>query len=320
MKLVIIIFVSFFLATPVIAANLNVPFTSQAPYANWSQPWQDACEESTIVMVDHFYAGKKLDKKTAREAILKALRIKENKYGWSLDENAEKIVNIINDYYPWEARVVLNPSLAQIKSEIDNNRPVILPAHGKFLYNPYFQQGGPDYHTVVISGYDDESSEFITQEPGTRHGLDFRYSYDRIMNAMHDFAPGKNTKTGRKIAIFTSRNLDISALTDADADGLSKLDEMRTGTVLWLADSDGDGYDDGAEVNAGYSPTLAEPKLESETLIKSANSPKVYVIQDGEKRHVASEQSFLSRGWRWADIFVVSSKFLSALREGLALN
>ena len=30
--------------------NLDIPFTSQAPSLNWDQPYQDFCEEASILM------------------------------------------------------------------------------------------------------------------------------------------------------------------------------------------------------------------------------------------------------------------------------
>lgn len=41
---------------------------------------------------------------------------------------------------------------------------------------------------------------------------------------------------------------------DSDEDGLSLLEEYRWGTNPWDPDTDGDGFTDGAEVKAGYSP------------------------------------------------------------------
>ncbi|MBI5222398.1 MAG: C39 family peptidase [Candidatus Magasanikbacteria bacterium] len=246
-----------FLPVPVFAqTNLPVPFTSQAPYGYWGQPWQDTCEETAILMVDSFYNNKKLSNKSiAKQEILRILNIKTNAYGKGLDENAEQMANLINDFLNWEATIIENPTIEQIKSQIDAGQPVIIPAYGKALHNPHFRSGGPEYHSLVISGYDDDKKQFIVQEPGTRYGLDFRYNYDTLMNAIHDFLPNKQTKNGRKVALFTSKTLTTSAGADGDKDGLSKAKELEYGTITWLKDSDGDGFTDGEEVKNGYSPT-----------------------------------------------------------------
>ena len=39
--------------------NLAVPFTSQAPHADWELPYQEACEEAALLMAHHFIQGKK---------------------------------------------------------------------------------------------------------------------------------------------------------------------------------------------------------------------------------------------------------------------
>lgn len=262
MKKIIFLIVLLFLPQIVRAeTNLAVPFTSQSPFGNWYEPWQNFCEEASILMVDSYYAKKNLDQPTAKTELLRINRIKENKYGKSFDENAKKITELVNLFLPWEAKTISNPTLEQIKNEIDNSRPVIIPVYGKDLKNPHFKNGGPVYHVLVISGYNEDKKEFITQEPGTRFGLDFHYKYDTILNAIHDFLPGFKTKNGEKIAIFTSPTLDESKSYDGDSDGLIKVEEMKYGSITWLKDSDGDTFSDGDEVKNGFSPTKKFEKL-----------------------------------------------------------
>lgn len=244
-----------------LAINLPVQFTSQAPYGNWRQPWQDACEETSIVMVNSYYQNLKLDKVHAKKEILNIFTIKEKIYGKSLDENIEKVKNLINNFLSWESTLVENPTLEQIKEQIDQNQPVIVPAYGRALHNKYFKNGGPEYHMLVVSGYDDDKQEFIVQEPGTSRGLDFRYKYDTILNANHDFLPKKLTKNGKKIMLFTKNSIADTKNLDGDKDGLIKADEIFYQSLTWLKDSDGDSFLDGAEVQNGFSPTKKFEKL-----------------------------------------------------------
>ncbi len=296
--------------------RLPVPFTSQAPQGIWSEPWQNACEESTIAMVHAFYTQTTLTSTTAQDLILHTLALKERLYGKSLDENAATITGVINNFFPWEARVVEHPTLDDIKQEIDAGRPVIIPASGKALQNPRFHDGGPIYHTLVIAGYDDTRKEFITEEPGTKYGLDFRYPYDRILDAIHDYVPhGKTRSEGKKVVVFTSPTITETTL-DGDRDGLTKAEELQYDTRLWLQDSDGDGYTDGTEVDAGYSPTVAESTLLPGTLIKSAHNPTVYLLGRGIKQRIPSEEVFLAYDWQWNDIKIVSERFLSRIATG----
>lgn len=308
--------ISFILIPEILfAKQLEIPFTPQAPQGIWSQPWQDDCEEAVITMAKFYYLNKTINTKIAIKQINQIRNIKEGYYGFSLDEEADKITELINNFLPFEARVVSNPSIDQIKNEINNNRPVILPAYGKYLSNPFFGSAGVQYHVILISGYDDNSQEFITQEPGTRHGKNYKYSYKTIMNAMHDYKKN-NTKNGRRVAIFTQKNLTSSASIDADHDGLNKQQEFEHHTISWLSDSDGDGYSDGQEVTAGHSPIRKVYKPKHNDLIKSNNNNKVYIIKNNQKHHITSEQVFIKNNYKWQDIKIIMPAEINMIIEG----
>jgi len=74
-----------------------------------------------------------------------------------------------------------------IKEEILRWRPVILPVSGKRLQNPYFSGGGPLYHMVLVIGYDNSDNTFVTHEPGTRYGREYRYDQDLLYDAIADW-------------------------------------------------------------------------------------------------------------------------------------
>lgn len=308
--------------SPVFAKTneLQVPFTLQAPYSQWgTQPWEDACEEAVTLMVDRYYRGIRdthLSKSLATNLIQHIVNLENMHFGFNKDTNASQIVAIINNYFPWEAHVVSDPSIEMIEQEIDAGRPVIIPFWGRGVNNPYFRDGGPDYHTAVITGYDSEKQEFITHDPGIGVGLDYRYSYATLMDAMHDFLPQNNTKNGKKVVIFTRSTVFESADIDADNDGLSKAEELKHGTLLWIKDTDDDGYIDGDEVRNGFSPVINEVKLVSGSLIKSWNAPEVYLLESGKKHHIVNEQVFTKRGYKWENIRIVGPSFVKQLPTG----
>lgn len=181
--------------------NLEMSFSSQAPEGNWNEPWYNDCEEVSIVMVDSFYNKRILTKAIAKKEILRIIGLKEKAYGSSLDENADEIVNIINNFLNWNARIAEASTIDEIKKEIDAGHPVIMPTDGRKLNNRYYTTS--EYHVFVISGYDDAKKMFITQDAGTYRGHDYQYSYAVVMNAMHDYDSADLAK-GRKVAIFTS--------------------------------------------------------------------------------------------------------------------
>ena len=45
---------------------------------------------------------------------------------------------------------------------------------------------------IVIRGYDAKTKEFITNDPGTRQGENYRYKSDVLINALRDYPTGNH--------------------------------------------------------------------------------------------------------------------------------
>lgn len=185
---------------------LAVPFTSQAPEKNWDQPWQDACEEAALLMLDAYYKNYGLSPIMARDEILKMVKWEEN-LGWGGSIDMEKVKQMASEYFsldhlittsPNHLRIIENPTIEQIKTSIVKGNPVLVVADGKVLPNPHFRNGGPVYHALIIKGFDED--EFITNDPGTQFGENFKYKYDDLMNAVHDWNDGE-VKNGRRVVL-----------------------------------------------------------------------------------------------------------------------
>ncbi len=185
--------------------NLAIPFTSQAPHANWALPYQEACEEASAYMVSAYYAGMEsglIDPDIADAELLELVAFEQDFLGTYLDTTALETVNFIDAFYQYGSFVKLDPTVEEIKAEIAAGRPVIVPAAGKLLGNPFFSGDGPLYHMLVIKGYTENA--FIVNDPGTRNGENFVYDIDVIMNAMGDWNGG-DPEHGAKVVIFTQQ-------------------------------------------------------------------------------------------------------------------
>ena len=78
--------------------------------------------------------------------------------------------------------------------------PVIISEYGRALGNPYYKSPGPIHHMLVIKGYGKDS--FITNDSGTKRGLNYPYSFNVLYNAAGDWDQQKGTvDTNVKIAI-----------------------------------------------------------------------------------------------------------------------
>jgi len=170
----------------------NVPFTSQAPFGNWSdQRQQDGCEEASIVMGAHWALGSTLTQQQALDEILELSTTAEELFGYYQDTDVEETLTLLNSYYGLTtAYAKHNPTLSDIKDLLSQGSIVLVPTNGQALGNPNFTSPGPDRHMVVIVGYDPGTSEFITNDPGTKQGTDYRYNEDVLFNAMRDYPSG----------------------------------------------------------------------------------------------------------------------------------
>lgn len=186
-------------------AYISAPFLCQAPRGDWSQPWQDACEEAAIIMaMDHMMSngGVKASGRGEQD-ILALVEFQVKKYGGHFDLTAEQAAQLIRDFYKYnDISVRYDVSINDIKSELAAGRLVIAPMAGRMLGNPYYTPPGPAYHYMLFKGYDDRTGEFITNDMGTRRGRNYRYKYQVAYNAIHDWTGSKSTiASGRKAVI-----------------------------------------------------------------------------------------------------------------------
>jgi len=188
------------ITAPAIASNfsLNVPFVTQAPYTNWDALHEDACEEASIVMIDHYYSKKSLDKDIGEAEIQKLIQYEADS-GFGLSISLYDLARISQNYFN-RTMEVKQFGIDAIKRDIASGKPVIIPAAGKLLSNPNFKNGGPNYHMLVLKGYTD--SGFVTNDPGTRRGDGYFYDYATISNAVHDWNSTDITK-GEKLYLVS---------------------------------------------------------------------------------------------------------------------
>ncbi len=180
-------------------AYLDVPFAPQAPFANWNMPYQEACEEAAIIMVHYFLQGKSLSRAQMDSEILGMVAWQNKNWGGHYDLEAAQMVDLAKRYYGYKnVRVKYGFSINDLKREIANGNPVILPTAGRSLGNPNFRGAGPLYHAIVVKGYN--GNTIITNDPGTRNGLDYAYSAETIMNSAHEWNGG-NVYSGRSAMI-----------------------------------------------------------------------------------------------------------------------
>jgi hypothetical protein len=166
--------------------ELNVDFAPQAPYGNWDELHEEACEEASMITAAKYFLKQPLNEKIMDEELLK-LDSWEKDRGYKIDLSAQETAKVLSEYFKLKAKVTNDVSVDRIKYELSLGNLVIVPAAGRELENPYFRAPGPMYHMLVIKGY--TGSEFITNEVGTKRGDGFKYKYQHLIEAIHDWNP-----------------------------------------------------------------------------------------------------------------------------------
>lgn len=174
--------------------SLKVPFTPQAPTGNWDQLHNEACEEASAIMVSAYFSGDTRTKIPAEEVEnqLTALTDWEQaRFGYSLDTTTAETAEMIRLFYHLKATVVSNYTEKDIKDALNDNKLVIIPVNGRKIGNPYYRQPGPIYHMLVVRGY--TATQLITNDPGTKNGENYRYSFTALKNAPADWDHATDT-------------------------------------------------------------------------------------------------------------------------------
>ncbi len=219
--------------------NLQVPFTTQSPFSKWDELHEESCEEASLIMLKYYNdergkypasAGRepgvlssdkkverpglsKIPKAEAEEEIQKLVKYQIKKYGDYFDTDVKTTKEIGEDFYRLKnLKIIENFTIQDLKRELAQGNIILVPTAGRELGNPNFTPPGPLYHNLVIIGYDDKQTVdstghkaqgvFITNDPGTRRGQNYKYNQQTLYQAIHDF-PGDVNKIleGQKKAI-----------------------------------------------------------------------------------------------------------------------
>lgn len=198
-KIVLFITVGSFISTVFVfskSENIDnfIPFTSQAPLFEWNDPrQQDACEEASVLMsISWIYNIPVYSQEMWRDRIVALAEFQQDNYGENRDTSLEDTSSwIFEDYFEYNNTKIINiDSPLKIIEELEKGNILLIPTNGQELKNPNFSGEGPERHMVLVKGYDYENEEFITNDPGTRNGKDYRYNKDLLFKAIRIYKTG----------------------------------------------------------------------------------------------------------------------------------
>lgn len=167
--------------------NIEMPFYSQAPLGNWDFPWQEACEEASVLLVANLYNHMSLNVQDFNTELLRLVDWETEYFGTYLDTNVDQVSEMLDLQYGLKTIIHENPTYEDIQAILDQGHLIIAPFAGKLLGNPNFTNGGPKYHMLVIKGYNAEKNQIVTHDVGTRNGADYVYDWAVLENALHNW-------------------------------------------------------------------------------------------------------------------------------------
>ncbi len=184
--------------------ELDVAFTAQAPTGNWDELHNEACEEASVIMTwAYFNDTTSLPPQLVEREITKLTEFQQTNYGYYLSITTPETARMAEEVYGLETEIEAYDE-ETIKRALMENKLVIVPAQGQYLGNPNFTAPGPLYHMLVVIGWDEQG--FITNDPGTRNGANYNYSYDTLESATGNYSHAtKLVDIGDKEIIIVSK-------------------------------------------------------------------------------------------------------------------
>ena len=151
-------------------------------------------------MVDGFYAKKTQFSTEESKQTMQTMIDWENA-AWKKndDTTAKETAELIKTHASFTSTIKRNPSLQDIKDELDEQHPVIALVNMYALYQE--PASGDSYHVLVITGYDEAKQEFIVQDPARKEAT--RRAYSTLMQSLHDFNPTSKEADGVPTVLFT---------------------------------------------------------------------------------------------------------------------
>jgi len=167
--------------------NLKMTFYPQAPFGNWDLPWQETCEEASVLLVANEYFHHDWTAEQFNDELLKLVEWEKTTFGDYKHTNDNQTAKILNDYLGLKTVIHENPTFEDVQKVIAKGHFIVMTFAGKHLGNPFYKNGGPNYHAMVIKGYE-EGEKIITSDVGTKRGENYVYSWATLDNALHDYA------------------------------------------------------------------------------------------------------------------------------------
>lgn len=163
----------------------EVPFTTQAPI-RWENPYFYYAEEAAVYMAMKWVRGEEMPGFGEVAEDLYAIGRWENgQLGTSKNTSISQTAEIFTGHYGYYGiHVTYNLDELSLKGELANGNVIIIPVNGQVLDNPYYGDPAPEYHMIILLGYDESGRTFIANDPGTSRGEQIEFYYENVLDAI----------------------------------------------------------------------------------------------------------------------------------------
>lgn len=166
--------------------NLDIPFYPQAPFADWSMPYQEACEEASVLLIANAYFDHNWSRDAFRDEILKLVAWEVEQFGAYEHTDAAQTAEMLRAYLGLESRTIESPTFADVQDTLRRGHLLVGLFAGRELGNPFYSGDGPLYHAMVVKGFTETS--VVTHDVGTKRGADYVYPWTTFQSALHEWA------------------------------------------------------------------------------------------------------------------------------------
>ncbi len=178
---------------------LDVNFYSQFPLdlASWvkyDEPYQNFCEEASLLNWYYYLIWKKPNLEKYNKDLLRLREIQDLILDWwykhsSLQDTLKILIAFQDEKTKVFWEILKNPTIQDIKENINKRNVIIAPLYWKWLSNPYFKWWWPIYHNLLIKWYTEQN--FIVNEVWISKWDWFKYNQNEIMKNIHNFEQKK---------------------------------------------------------------------------------------------------------------------------------
>ncbi len=165
--------------------SINVPYSVQAPEANWAIH-EESCEEAAALMYHYFlkktsFPNDIIPPAQASSEIIAMKNWQVNRYGKEPDLKITELGEFVKEYYGYNYEHSSKTTKEDIMGTISTGKPIIVPVITHALQNPNYGPN-PSYHVLLIKGYNQNG--VITNDAGIKEGKDYFYSWETLFSAI----------------------------------------------------------------------------------------------------------------------------------------